>query len=90
MVMKAFSRWSHTLPWLGNTRVLVDQIYFTMPHRPCNNCCSQRIGNTNSWLSPISKLALRAITIQRIAEHFGEEIPEVEEMVKKAGTIIQY
>jgi hypothetical protein len=35
-------------------------------------------------LTPIAKLALRAIAIQRIAEHFGEEISEVEEMVKKA------
>ena len=35
-------------------------------------------------LTPVSKLALRAIAIQRIAEHFGEEVLEVEEMVKKA------
>ena len=35
-------------------------------------------------LTPVSKLALRAIAIQRIAEHFGEETLEVEEMVKKA------
>ncbi len=35
-------------------------------------------------LTPFSKLALRTIAIQRIAEHFGEEIPEVAGMVKKA------
>ena len=35
-------------------------------------------------LTPVSKLALRAIAIERIAEHFGEEILEVEEMVLKA------
>ena len=34
-------------------------------------------------LTPVSKLALRAIAIQRIAEHFEEETLEVEEMVKK-------
>ena len=35
-------------------------------------------------LTPASKLALRTIAIQRIAEHFGEETPEVEDMVKKS------
>ena len=35
-------------------------------------------------LTPVSKLALRAIAIQRIAEHFGEETLGVEGMVKKA------
>ena len=38
MAMKAFSRWSLILPLLDNTRVLVDQISFTMLHKPCNNC----------------------------------------------------
>ena len=35
-------------------------------------------------LTLVSKLALRAIAIQRIAEHFGEETLGVEGMVKKA------
>ncbi|GAC1471282.1 MAG: hypothetical protein NVSMB70_16140 [Chamaesiphon sp.] len=35
-------------------------------------------------LTPVSKIALQAIAIQRIAEHFGEEILEIEEMVIKA------
>ena len=35
-------------------------------------------------LTPASKQMLRAITIQRIAEHFGEAISDVEAMVTKA------
>src|SRR5260370_39483204 len=48
MAMKAFSHWSLTLPFPGNTRVLVVQISFTMPHKPCKTCYSQWIGNMNS------------------------------------------